>query len=112
MALLEKTVTSSSATIEWALADPYPPSRPETFIVSYGVASERLDLSAPEVTANPSSQTYSTQLDSLEPATVYFYGIESKNKFASLFTDIESFITNDGRECSEFSVYTVPWVTP
>ena len=55
-------------------------------------------MSTPGVTANPANQMYFTQLNSLEPATEYLYRIESRNRFSSLFADVESFITRDGSE--------------
>ena len=91
----EISVTSSSATIQWMLTDPYNPSHPETFIVSYGVTSGQLNMSTPGVTANPTNQTYSTQLNSLQPGTEYFYRIESRNGRSSVFTDILSFMSMD-----------------
>ena len=91
----EISVTSSSGTIQWMLTDPYNPSQPETFIVFYGVTSGQLNMSTPGVSANPTSQTYSTQLNSLQPGTEYFYRIESRNGLSSVFTDILSFMSMD-----------------
>jgi hypothetical protein len=79
------------------LIDPYNPSRPETFIVSYGVTSGQLNMSTPGVTANPTSQTYSTQLSPLQPGTKYFYQIMIVNKFDSRFLSA-SFTTEDESE--------------
>ena len=89
------TITSSSATIQWMLTELYNASRPETFTVYYGMNSGQLNLSTPEITASTASQIYSTQLDSLQPATVYFYTIQSENKFTAITTDVMSFITNE-----------------
>ena len=97
------TITSSSATIQWMLTEPYNASRPETFTVYYGMSSGQLNLSTPEITASTASQTYSTQLNSLQPATVYFYTIQSENKFVAITTDVMSFITN---EVEESKLYT------
>ena len=91
-------ITSSSATIQWMLIDPYTHSRPETFIVSYGVTSEQLNISTLGVTSNSTSQIYSTQLVSLQPGTEYFYRIDSRNQHETLRSSIMSFITKDGRE--------------
>ena len=92
----EISITSSSATIQWMLTDPYNPSLPETFIVSYGVTSGQLNMSTPGVAANPTSQTYSMQLNPLQPGTVYFYRIESRNVFGTVSTGLESFLTESG----------------
>ena len=91
----ETSITSSSATIQWMLTDPYNPSQPETFVAFYGVTSGQLNMSTTGVTANPTSQTYSTQLNSLQPGTEYFYRIESRNSHSSIFTDILSFMSMD-----------------
>ena len=92
----EISITSSSATIQWMLTDPYNPSQPETFIVSYGVTSGQLNMSTSGVTANPTSQTYSTQLNLLQPGTVYFYRIVSRNVIGTVSTGLESFLTESG----------------
>ena len=52
-------------------------------------------MSTPGVTANPTSQTYSTQLNSLQPGTEYFYRVESNSGFESTFAEIMSFITTE-----------------
>ena len=91
----ETTITSSTANIRWMLTDPYNPSRPETFMVSYGITAGQLNISTPGVTANPTSQAYSTQLNSLEPATAYFYRLKSVNRFDTLISHELSFITKD-----------------
>jgi phosphodiesterase/alkaline phosphatase D-like protein len=90
----ETSITSSSATVQWMLTEPYNPSRPEIFIVSYGGTSGQLNMSAPGVTANPTSQTYTTQLNSLQPGTEYFYRIMITNHFDSRFL-FASFTTED-----------------
>ena len=101
-------ITSSSATIQWMLTDPYNFSRPETFIVSYGVSSGQLNMSTPGVTANPTSQTYSTQLTSLQPGTEYFYQVKSFNEFDTVIIH-ERFITADD---SEFTQATFVLTSP
>jgi phosphodiesterase/alkaline phosphatase D-like protein len=93
-AVTETSITSSSATVQWMLTDPYNPSRPETFIVSFGVTSGQLNMSIPGVTANPTSQTYSTQLSSLQPGTEYFYKITITNQLDSRYLSA-SFTTED-----------------
>ena len=90
------STTSSSATIQWMLTDPNP-SPPGTVIVYYGITSGQLIMRTPGVTANSTSQTYSTQLNSLQPGTVYFYRIESRNTFGTVSTQVESFLTDSGK---------------
>ena len=96
------SITSSSATIQWMLTDPYIPSRPETFTVLYGISSEDLSSNSPQMIANSMIQTYSTPLTSLQIATLYYYKIRSRNGFATRDTEVLSFITND--ECEFISV--------
>ena len=93
-------ITSTSATIQWMLTDSYNSSRPETFIVSYGVSSGQLNMSTPGVTANPTTQTYSTQLNSLQPGTEYFYQVKSFNRFDTVISH-ERFITADDSEFTQ-----------
>ena len=98
--VLVTSITSSSATIQWMLTDPYIPSLPETFTVLYGNSSGQLNFNTPEITANSNSQTYSTQLSSLQPGTVYFYRIQAINRFGSNSTGVMSFTTSDRSEYS------------
>ena len=77
------------------LTAPYIPSRPETFTVLYGNSSGQLNSSTPEITANHTSQTYSTQLSSLQPGTVYFYKIRSMDDFDTILTEEMIFVTDD-----------------
>ena len=93
--VLVASITSSSATVQWMLTDPYIPSYPETFTVLYGTSSGQLNFTTPEITANPNCQTYSTQLNSLQPGTVYFYRIEARNVFMTSYTNTFSFTTVD-----------------
>ena len=95
MSIRVTSITSSSATIQWMLTDPYNVSQPETFIVSYGVIPGQLNMSTLGVTASPTSQTYSTQLNSLQPGTEYFYRIESRNTHSTVLTQVSSFETID-----------------
>ena len=76
------------------LTDPYIPSRPDTFIVLYGISSEVLNSSSLPIIAN-SSQTYSTQLNTLQLGKVYYYKITSKNMFATREIKKMSFVTNE-----------------
>ena len=101
----ETSITSSSATIQWMLTDSYNVSLQNTFIVSYGVTPEQLNMSTPGVTANPMSQTYSTQLNSLQPGTEYFYRIELRNRVYSVFTDISSFVTIESSKYCQTTVF-------
>ena len=92
------SITSSSATIQWMLTDPYIPSRPETFSVFYGISSEDLNSNSLQTMANSMIQTYSTPLTSLQIGTLYYYKVRSTNEFATRDTQVLSFTTNDESE--------------
>ena len=92
------SITSSSATIQWMLTDPYIPSRPETFSVLYGISSEDLNSNSMQTMANSMNQTYSTPLTSLQIGTLYYYKIRSRNEFDMRETEVLSFTTNDESE--------------
>jgi hypothetical protein len=89
----ETSITSSTATIQWVLVDPFNPSRPETFTVSYGLTSGQLNMSTPGVAA--SHLTYSAELISLQPGTEYFYKVESRNELGAVSTELKSFKTTE-----------------
>ena len=93
--VVETAITSSSATIQWTLTDPYNLSQSETFTVVYGRDPDNLDSNTPGVTVNASSQTYSIQLHSLEPGTEYFYRIGSRNGLNIIFTEVTYSFTTD-----------------
>ena len=96
--VVEKSISSTSATIQWRLTDPYNPSQPETFYVSYGFTSGQLNMITPGVTADSTRQTYSTQLNSLRPAMVYIYRLVAMNRFDTLFYNELAFVTEDDSE--------------
>ena len=91
-------IATVSATLQLSFSDAFDPPRAETLQVMYGSSSSNLDMRTPEITVTANSQTYSTQLTSLEPATQYFYRIQSRNMFETLFTGIMSFTTDDDCE--------------
>ena len=97
MVAIEDTTTDST-TLQLSFSEAFDPSRAETLQVMYGRSSSNLDMSTSEITAIADRQTYSTQLTSLEPATQYFYRIQSTNVFKTLFSDIMTFTTDDGCE--------------
>ena len=92
-------ITSSEATIEWRFTQqPYNASRPETYVVLYGTASGQLRNSTRVIHANADTQTYFIRLLSLQPATTYYYKIQSRNVIEVLDTLEMSFGTNDSSE--------------
>ena len=90
----ETSITLYTATIEWVLSDPYSPSRAETFRVLYGSNVDQLTRISPEVDATQANQYYTTQLSSLDPGTLYFYKIDSTNRYDTLFTSLFNFTTS------------------
>ena len=91
----EAAITSSSVAIAWELNDIFVLSTPEMFTILYGRDIANLSIHSDEEVATE-SQTYSIVLNSLEPGTVYFYRIESRNGFETRLTpDTYSFRTND-----------------
>ena len=94
-AITVSSITSSSASIVWLLTERYNSSRPETYLVHYGRTPSQLNLTTPELPATPSSQFFSTQLTSLRPGTVYYYRIEARNRFETIFTAEMSFRTEN-----------------
>ena len=77
---------------------PYNAERPEEFVVMYGLSSEALTNSTSVIPAYSGRQTYSTTLTSLQPGTLYYYRIMARNEFATHYTDVMVFITNDASE--------------
>ena len=70
--------------------------RPEDFVVMYGRSSGELSMSTSVITANSDTQTYSTQLNSLEPGTMYDYRVSATNALpATRLSEVASFVTDD-----------------
>ena len=87
--VLRLSTTASSATIHWMV--PADPHKSEYYAVLYGTVnnSSRLDSKTPATSA------YSAQLTSLQLGTVYYYRIESRNEYETVFTTVMEFKTND-----------------
>ena len=95
LALRADDITPSSAAIEWMVEFLPDPVILERFTVFYGRDRANLNMSTPAIPATPTSQTYSTQLTSLEPGTVYHYRIQSSNDFNKVNSSIEQLTSND-----------------
>jgi len=92
-------IESSRAVIQWMLTGSYRSSHEETFILSHGRNMQDLNFTTgTTISAQEAKSNYSIQLNSLKPGIQYFYQIESKNQYESLFTEVFSFITNDSRK--------------
>ena len=94
--------TSSGVTVQWKFVGPVDSMHKETCVVMYGTTSGPLDNRSSEVTAGDGRQSYSIQLNSLDPATDYNYVIHCWNEFNSVgITSAEmSFRTSDSGELS------------
>ena len=92
------STTPTGVTIQWMLAEPFNATRPETFAVLYGTAQNGLTrTSTSMVNATSTSQTYSTQLNSLDIGTQYY---QSRNRFGSVVSNVMDFTTDDTSELS------------
>ena len=91
-------ITPISATVQFTLTDPFDATRPEGFVVMYGLISGQLNSNSSVITATSSSQTYSITLTSLQIGTQYFYRVVTTNQFATQITDEMSLLTNDTRK--------------
>ena len=92
------SITPTSATVQFTLTDPFNVTRPEGFVVMYGLISGQLNSNSSVITATSSSQTYSITLTSLQIGTQYFYRVIATNQFATRMTDEMTFFTNDTRK--------------
>ena len=91
------SITPTSATVQFTLTDPFDVTRPEGFVVMYGLISGQLNSNSSVITATSSSQTYSITLTSLQIGTQYFYRILGTNQFATRLANETSFLTDDTR---------------
>ena len=89
------SITASSAHIEWMVSGTFNATRPEQFIVVYGIKPETLNLSSLVINATFGRETYSTQLSSLEAGIIYYYMVVSSNQFAMRSSIEMSFLTDD-----------------
>ena len=96
--LMSTAITTSSVTIQWTVMGDFNPERPEEFVVMYGLSSGDLSRSSSVITANSDSQTYSTQLNSLQVGADYFYRVSSRISSETRLSDMDSFTTNDDRK--------------
>ena len=89
------SITPTSATVQFTLTDPFVVTRPEGFVVMYGLISGQLNSNSSVITATSSSQTYSITLTSLQSGTQYFYRVIATNQFATRTTDEMMLLTDD-----------------
>ena len=103
------SITPISATVQFILTDPFDVTRPEEFVVMYGLISGQLNSNSSVITATSSSQTYSITLTSLQIGTQYFYRVIATNQFATRMTEEMMFFTNDTRK--SISYFSSPQVS-
>ena len=89
------SITPTSATVQFTLTDPFDVTRPEGFVVMYGLISGQLNSNSSVITATSSSQTYSITLTSLQSGTQYFYRVIATNQFATRTTNEMTLLTDD-----------------
>ena len=89
------SITPTSATVQFTLTDPFDVTRPEGFVVRYGLISGQLNSNSSVITATSSSQTYSITLTSLQSGTQYFYRVIATNQFVTRMTAEMMFVTDN-----------------
>ena len=101
------SITPTSATVWFTLTEPFDVTRPEEFVVMYGIISGQLNSNSLVITATSSSLTYSIILTSLQIGTQYFYRVIATNQFATRRTDEMMFLTEDRSKsmCSIINKY-------
>ena len=94
------SITPTSATVQFTLTDPFEVTRPERFVVMYGLISGQLNSSSSVVTAaaTPGPQAYTIPLTSLQIGTQYFYRVVATNMFATRMTVEMTLLTEDIRK--------------
>ena len=77
------SITETLATIQWSFSSLIGEGGPETYTVLYGTSPDRLVISIPSISSDPNMQQYTQMLGSLQPGTMYFIEIQSRNIFAT-----------------------------
>ena len=95
------SITPTSATVQFTLTDPFDVTRPEGFVVMYGLISGQLNSNSSVITATSSSQTFSITLTSLQIGTQYFYSVIATNQFATQMIDEVTLFTEDARKSTK-----------
>ena len=94
------STTETTVTIQWSFSSPIGEGGPETYTVLYGTSPDQLVMSTLSIPSDPNVQRYTQMLGSLQPGTMYYIEIQSRNAFATQTTsDMKSFKTMDRSEC-------------
>ena len=95
------SITEITATIQWSFSSPIGEGGPETYTVLYGTSPDQLVMSTPSIPSDPNMQQYTQMLGSLQPGTMYYIEIQSRNVFSTETTnDRMVFTTMDASELS------------
>ena len=95
------SITETTATIQWSFSSPTGEGGPETYTVLYGTSPDQLVMSTPSIPSDPNMQQYTRMLGSLQPGTMYYIEIQSRNVFSTETTnDRTVFITMNASKLS------------
>ena len=93
------SITETTATIQWIFFSSFGQGGPETYTVLYGTSPDQLVMSTCSIPSDPNMQLYIQMLGSLQPGTMYYIEIQSRNAFATQTTsDMKIFETMDRSE--------------
>ena len=93
------SITETTVTIQWSFSSPIGEGGPETYTVLYGTSLDQLVMSTPSISSDPDMQPFSYILGPLQPGTMHYIEIQSRNAFATRTTsDMTSFKTMDRSE--------------
>ena len=99
------SITETTAIIQWSFSSLIGEGGPETYTVLYGTSPDQLVMSTPSIPSNPNMQQYTQTLGSLQPGTMYYIEIQSRNAFATQTTnDMTNFKTMDRREFTRLNI--------
>ena len=92
------SITETTVTVQWSFSSPISQERPETYTVLYRTPPNELMMSTP-IFSDPNMQQYTQMLGSLQPGTMYYIEIQSRNAFTTQTTsDMTNFKTMERRE--------------
>ena len=101
------SITETAATIQWSFSSPIGEGGPETYTVLYGTSPDQLVISSPSILSDVNMQQYTQMLGSLQPGTMYYIEIQSRNVFTTRMTvDMTRFQTIDMSEFIRFMLAT------
>ena len=93
------SITETTAVIQWSFSSLIGQGGPETYTVLYGTSPDQLVMSTPSIPSDPNMQQYTQMLGSLQPGTMYYIEIQSRNVFTIRTTsDMTRFKTMDASE--------------